>query len=195
VLPPSKIRIETCKAALQAVQKQAPTGVFAASLATIAAILMLLISFPNLTPNPNNPVLTYTPPLYPTTVMCGETGSKPEFDTAMKTYNSGDYQTAAMLLEKVVAAQPNSWAGWSFLGVCRYMEKKPEAAVAALTHADTLSKFAFKSEIRWFLMQSYLLDHNIAAADSVHKQLSAMKTMYAAKSDSLWAKIPNSAKR
>jgi hypothetical protein len=58
-----------------------------------------------------------------------------------------------------------------------------------------LSKYALKSEIRWYLMQSYLLDRNPTAADSLRRQLSAMNSAYAVKADSLWSRISDARSR
>ena len=107
----------------------------------------------------------------------------------MDFYNRGEYRRAAAILEKIVARQPDRWVSWLYLGISYYMERQPKPALKALTRADGLSKYALKSEIRWYLMQSYLLDRNPTAADSLRRQLSAMNSAYAVKADSLWSRI------
>ncbi len=169
--------------------------VFAPALGAVAIALLLLVLRPNLTPNPYSAYLSFDPLPYQSTIVRGIEGSKPEFNVAMEAYNLKNYTLAAALLEKDVAVEPNNWTGWFYLGVCRYLERKPDQALAALTRADELSKYSFKAEIRWYLMQAYLLDRNVESADSVHKLLSATRGQYAARADSLWGKVSKAGSR
>lgn len=108
-----------------------------------------------------------------------------EFNAGMKAYIENDFHAASKHLKKAVKADPESWKYWAFLGSSYYLEKKPIHAIEALKRADSLTDLAFKGEINWLLMQSYLLDGDIAKADSILRIMKNANSAYVQKADSL----------
>lgn len=88
----------------------------------------------------------------------------PLFLEGMKHYNEDDFKNASKILKKATQESPERWDYWFYLGVSYFLNKQPKPAIAALSEADKLNKYALEIEIKWYLAQAYLLNEDSNSA-------------------------------
>lgn len=159
-------------------------------VATVVVVFAVVL-YHNAVQNPYTEYLTFEPLAYTEMTLRGEESVETEqvFNQGMKEYCSGHFSQAANILEDAVKQSPKTWKYWMYLGICQYLSRQPQQAIDALKKADELTKYAFKSEIRWYLFQSYILNQDISRADSIYALLKVENDKCAEKADSLWKRI------
>jgi hypothetical protein len=161
-----------------------------APVLSIAVVVVLSIAIFN-SESKYEQYLSFSSFPYHQSVFRGNVDSMKTFEKAMEYYQKGDFLETIDILSVTNQRTPEDWRVHFFLGVCYYLEKDPDMAITSLVEADSLSKFSFKSEIYWYLFQSYLLQEELTKADSVRTIIISRSGMYADSVNLMWKEIQN----
>jgi tetratricopeptide (TPR) repeat protein len=147
----------------------------------VVAVFLLLFIF--LTPQPDNPYLSYLNfkkvPYEQMTVRGNiDANAQALYDKGMSDYINDDYKTAAAILREAVTMVPDEGTWWFYLGICHYLDRDPQPAIEALSMADSLTKFTLNARSRWYLAQSYLLAGDSGNARPVLEKLTSDQRHY-----------------
>jgi tetratricopeptide (TPR) repeat protein len=166
--------------------------IWAPSLAVVAVCLFFLLRpAQHEVQSPFLPKLSFNKLIYQPIETRGEsmTEGKRHFDEGMSLYVHGDYESAIKSLRKAVKVSPDNDKFWLYLGVTYYLEHKPELAVDALTHADTLASSSFKTRTGWYRAQAYLLAGDSSRAVPLLDRVIHEQREYANEADTLLTRI------
>ncbi len=145
-------------------------------LAAAAAVIFAVMTWPRLTlapvtafppvarvQDPAAPVMlllaeVQPAPYAPTLFRDGSSGAQPDFQQAMKLYQSRQWKEAAQALAAVARRPPTDPAALHFAGISHLLANQTESALAALDRVIAMGpKSPFEEEARFFRAQALLL--------------------------------------
>jgi len=162
--------------------------------AAAAAALVLFLLLP--TTRSRNPYLPYldtakAPVIFST--LRQPLGPSPEaqnlFDRGMAEYDRDRYGRASSSLEKAVKLAPDQKHWWLYLGISRYLNHHPQAAVQPLETALTGENKRLQAMARWYLAQAWLAQGEASKARPLLEEAIRQGDDYSARADSLSARI------
>ena len=93
-----------------------------------------------------------------------------EFEKAMVSYKTGDYQKALAGWRQLLSAQPGNDTLHFFIGSAHLAEGRADSAVASLNRVIAVPQSAFQSDASWYLALAWLKLNNRAEAIKALKQ-------------------------
>lgn len=118
-----------------------------------------------------------------------DTTATEHFKRGMAYYQNNEYQNAATELQKVLALEPQNGLTWLYLGVCYYLTKDSNSAIASLKKAVELNGNVLLNRSRWYLAQSYMLSNDVPSARTQLELLVAEQLEYSKEAETLLQKL------